>query len=105
MFFGRRVPNISSSELAGELKAGSALLIDVREPSEFAAGHVPSAVNLPLGGLPGSADPIEHDARIIVICQSGRRSVSAAKRLLKSGFTDVSNVAGGTSAWRGKLER
>jgi rhodanese-related sulfurtransferase len=105
MFFGPRVPDISTSELASELKVGSVTLIDVREPSEFAAGHVPGAVNLPLGGLPGSAGQIERDARIIVICQSGHRSVRAAKRLLKAGFTDVRNVVGGTSAWQGKLRR
>jgi rhodanese-related sulfurtransferase len=105
MFFGPRVPNISTSELAAELKAGSVTLIDVREPGEFSAGHVPGAVNLPLGGLPGSAAQLERDARIIVICQSGRRSVRAAKRLLKSGFTDVHNVVGGTRAWQGKLKR
>jgi rhodanese-related sulfurtransferase len=105
MFFGPRVPNITAGELADELKSGRVTLIDVREPSEFSAGHVPSAVSLPLGGLPQSAAELDHDAHIVVICQSGRRSVRAGKRLLKAGFTDVRNVVGGTSAWQGKLQR
>jgi rhodanese-related sulfurtransferase len=105
MFFGPRVPSITTGELADELKGGRVTLIDVREPSEFAAGHVPHAVNLPLGSLPQSASKLDHDAHIIVICQSGRRSVRASKRLLKAGFTDVHNVGGGTSAWQGRLQR
>jgi rhodanese-related sulfurtransferase len=48
---------------------------------------------------------LEHDAEIMVICQSGNRSVRAAKRLMKAGFTNVRNVVGGTSAWQGKLVR
>jgi len=103
--FGPRVPNITTEELAQELNGGSVRLIDVREPSEFAVGHVPGAINMPLGTLPGAAAQMDRDAAIIVICQSGNRSVRASKRLLKAGFTNVRNVVGGTGAWRGKLAR
>jgi len=105
MFFGPRVPNMTVSELADELKGGSVMLIDVREPSEFSAGHVPGAISMPLGGLPQSAAKLDRNARIVVICQSGHRSVRAGKRLMKAGFTDVRNVVGGTTAWTGKLKK
>ena len=105
MFFGPRVPNMSNDELRQELEDGSVTLIDVREPREYSAGHVPSAMNLPIGGLPQSAAQLDHGARIVVICQSGNRSVRAGKMLLKAGFSDVRNVAGGTGAWGGKLKR
>lgn len=105
MFFGPRVAKISSDELRQELKGGSVMLIDVREPSEFATGHVPGAINVPVGSLTQAAPRLDHDAEIIVICQSGHRSVRAAKWLLKAGFTNVRSVVGGTSAWREELER
>ena len=103
--FGPRVHHISVDELREELKSGSPILIDVREPSEFAAGHVPKAMNLPVGGLPQAAAGLDHNAEILVICRSGGRSVTASKRLLKAGFTNVRNVKGGTAAWHGKLDR
>ena len=106
MFFGPRVASITTDELGRELKDGSATLIDVRELGEFASGHVPGAINLQIGGLPQSvARRLDHNAEILVICQSGHRSVRATKRLLKAGFTNVRNVSGGTAAWRGPLKR
>jgi rhodanese-related sulfurtransferase len=101
MFFGPRVQHLSTDELQHKLKGGSAVLLDVREPDEFGSGHVPSAINLPVGSLPAAAS----NAEIIVICQSGHRSVTASKRLMKAGFTNVRNVTGGTAAWRGPLDR
>jgi rhodanese-related sulfurtransferase len=73
-------------------------LIDVREEHEFAAGHVPGAVNLPmselgarLGELP--AEPFD------VICEVGGRSGRVVEVLTERGY-EATNVAGGTSAWR-----
>jgi rhodanese-related sulfurtransferase len=105
MFFGPRVQRLSVDELTRALKTGSPILIDVREPNEFSAGHVPGAVNLPVGSLPSAAASFDRRADIIVICQSGHRSVTAAKRLMKSGFMNVRSVKGGTAAWPGELER
>jgi len=103
--FGSRVKTITASELAERLVAGGSTLIDVREPYEFAAGHVPGAVNIPLGALGGAVANLDAGRDTLVICQSGRRSVTGARVLMKAGFSAVRSVAGGTTAWKGRLER
>jgi rhodanese-related sulfurtransferase len=79
-------------------------LIDVREPAEFAAGHLPGAVNLPRGLLefqiespPVSAD---RSRTLVVYCLSGGRAALAADSLQQLGFTQVHSLAGGIAAWR-----
>jgi rhodanese-related sulfurtransferase len=103
--WGVKINSVTTEELAERLKAGKPKLLDVREPSEFASGRVPGAVNMPLGTLGRQLDKLDPSAETYVICQSGNRSRSAVKLLTKAGFTNVSNVTGGTSAWRGKLKR
>lgn len=105
LFFGPRVKNVSTTELAEKLKAGRPVLIDVREPSEYASGHVPRAINIPVGEIASRMGELDPSAETYVICQSGRRSLRATKALTKAGFANVSNVVGGTSAWSGKLKR
>ncbi|RTL69560.1 MAG: rhodanese-like domain-containing protein [Pseudonocardiaceae bacterium] len=83
---------------AGTLAAGGALLLDVREPAEWAAGHIPGAVHVPLGSLDPAALPA---ARVVVaVCRSGNRSGKAAAALADAGL-DVRNLAGGMKAWAG----
>jgi len=105
VFFGPRIKTISTTELAENMSAGSVVLIDVREPYEFAAGHVPHAVNVPLGQIRAQAGRFDSSAETYVICQSGSRSATATKWLMKVGFTNVASVRGGTSAWSGKLKK
>lgn len=78
-----------------------ALLLDVREPGEYAEVHAASARLLPLGQLNEHLADLEayKDKPIVVICHSGRRSAKAVGLLREAGFTQVSNVAGGTAAW------
>lgn len=78
-----------------------ALLLDVREPEEFSAGHAPEAKLIPLGQLAARLQEIaEHkDKPVVVICRSGRRSGIAVAQLQAAGFTQVSNVQGGMQAW------
>ncbi len=75
-----------------------AFLIDVREPDEFAEGHVETARLVPAGSLAGAAGSLPTDRTVYVICASGRRSLRAAAALKASGLTALS-VAGGTSGW------
>jgi rhodanese-related sulfurtransferase len=73
-------------------------VIDVREPDEFASGHIPGAVNIPLQTVPDNLDAIDADKPVYVVCQHGMRSERAATFLDTRGF-DTVNVLGGTSAW------
>ncbi len=80
------------------------LVLDVREPAEFAAGQLPNAVNIPRGVLefqignhPAFAG--QQDADIIVYCQSGGRSALATEALHKLGFSKAVSMAGGYKAW------
>ena len=104
--FGFGVKTITTAQLASKLQAAKKpVLIDVREPHEYAAGHVPQALNVPLGQVRARASEFDSAAETYVICQSGSRSRTASKTLTKAGFTDVASVNGGTSAWTGKLKR
>jgi rhodanese-related sulfurtransferase len=75
-----------------------AYVLDVREPEEFVAGHVPRAVALPMSVLAGRASEIPTDRTVYVICASGNRSMRVASALVEAGYDAVS-VRGGTSAW------
>ena len=103
--FGWGVRTVTVDELAEKLKQGKQVLIDVREPNEFAAGHVKGAVNVPLGQLADRLGEFDPGVETYVICQSGHRSATGAKLLTKAGFAHVRSVKGGTAAWRGKLVR
>lgn len=78
--------------------ASAPTLIDVREPSEFEAGHVPGADLVPLQSVPQNVDRLPSDEPVYVICATGNRSLTAAKFLRQSGI-EAYSVAGGTSAW------
>ncbi|NKQ59350.1 rhodanese-like domain-containing protein [Amycolatopsis sp. K13G38] len=77
---------------------GGALVVDVREPGEYSAGHVPGARLVPLASLPGRIAELPRGERIYVICASGGRSRAAAGWLASAGL-DARSVSGGTSAW------
>ena len=78
----------------------NAMILDVREPEEFAREHVPGAVNVPQADLATRLDEIPRDRPILTICQSGSRSVRSAQFLYQQGYRNVTNVVGGTRAWR-----
>jgi len=84
------------------LQSRGALLLDVREPDEYAQGHAPGSTLIPLGQLEQRLNGIAgyKDKPVAVICHSGRRSAQAAKLLDKAGFSAVSNVEGGMLAWQ-----
>jgi len=78
-----------------------ALLLDVREPSEYADGHAPNAVLISLGQLGSRLDEIASykDKPVVVMCRSGRRSARATSMLQDAGFSQASNISGGIVAW------
>jgi glyoxylase-like metal-dependent hydrolase (beta-lactamase superfamily II)/rhodanese-related sulfurtransferase len=87
-------------QAALEVRPPEAVLLDVREPQEFAAGHVPGARNLPQAELATRLSEVPRDCPVYVICQGGFRSLRAAQFLSQMGFKDVASVSGGTEAWR-----
>jgi len=89
----------STPEEALEAVRNGALLIDVRNPSEFRSGHAEGARSVPLSTLAESADTLPRDRPLQLICASGNRSRTAARVLEKSGFANVTSVRGGTTAW------
>ena len=81
--------------------AQGALVVDVRQPDEYEAGHVPGAVLVPLGEVPDHVDqfrPPSGSGTVYVICRSGARSMRACEFVTQHGI-DAVNVAGGTLAW------
>ncbi len=88
-------PTTTVSEVADD-----AVIIDVREANEWAAGHAPNAVHIPLGDLPSRlADLPDTDAgTVAVTCRSGGRSSRAVAWLTQQGY-DVANLDGGMKAW------
>ena len=91
------VREVTPSE-ALELLDGDAVLLDVREESEWEAGHAPMASLIPLAELSDHHDELPRDHLIICACRSGGRSLRAATFLQENGF-DVANLAGGMLAW------
>jgi rhodanese-related sulfurtransferase len=86
-------------EEARTLVARGARLVDVRSPTEFASGHLPGALNIPMGELAGRIGEVGAKERpVVVYCRSGARSASAAGLLKRAGFTSVHDL-GPMSRW------
>jgi rhodanese-related sulfurtransferase len=98
----QKISEISVSDTKNSLSTH--FILDVREPAEFEAGHLPNAVNIPRGVLefkinnhPTFAG--QENADIIVYCLSGGRSALATETLQKLGYTKTISMAGGYTAW------
>ena len=89
-----------------EFKAGyrKAQLIDVREPNEFAGGHILGARNIPLTQLKTRLKEVRPDKPVYLYCQSGSRSGRAAQLLYKKGYKDLNHLQGGFKKWGGKVK-
>lgn len=95
---GARVTTAQAVQLINREKA---VLIDVCEPAEYAAGHAAGARNVPLASLERSADlPKNKALPLVILCQTGARSARAAAILSKLGFEKTHVLAGGLAAWR-----
>jgi NADPH-dependent 2,4-dienoyl-CoA reductase/sulfur reductase-like enzyme/peroxiredoxin family protein/rhodanese-related sulfurtransferase/TusA-related sulfurtransferase len=76
-------------------------VVDVSEPAEFAAGHVPGSVNVPLGELRSRLGELDPDQEVVCVCAVGRRSYNACRILQQHGFKRVRNLSGGYRTYRG----
>ena len=99
------VVDVSAAQLQAMIDDGQPLLLaDVRTPLEFATGHIPGAVNLPLGDIDTWASTLNPFMRTCCICQTGACSTVAANTLVAMGFTQVYNLLGGMNDWPGPTE-
>lgn len=97
----KKYPSVTTLELAN-LAKGNITLIDVRTPSEYQAGHIAKARNMPLNTI-GTYQPTK-DKPVYIICQSGMRSKQATRLLSKKGVEAI-NVRGGMSQWHGQIKK
>jgi rhodanese-related sulfurtransferase len=95
------IPTIDVAEAERRLRddPASPLLVDVREADEFQAVRAPGAVLVPMSAFAARAGELPPDRPLMVVCHLGGRSAAAAGFLIRSGRTDVVNVAGGMDAW------
>ncbi len=91
---------IQPESLKALIEEGKANLIDVREPAEYAAQHIPGAVLVPLSQFDPAQIPDHPDQTIILYCRGGHRSTMAAQKLLTAGYSNVMHLAGGIEAWK-----
>lgn len=98
---------ISQEEAKEMMDAGDAVVLDVREQSEYDEGHIPGAVLLPVGSIDedtAAAVIPEKSATVLVYCRSGNRSKTAAAALAELGYTDVCEF-GGINTWPYEIEQ
>ncbi len=91
------VPAVAVTDAVGHLEGG-ALLLDVREPDEWDAGHAPDATWIPMGAIAARQAELPTDRDIVVVCRSGVRSAKVTTALRRAGY-EASNLTGGMQAW------
>ena len=89
-----------SVQQASALRDLGAFVLDVREPSEYSAVHIPGATLIPLGQLPSRLSEVPHDRTVVVVCHSGNRSAQGRDILRQAGFSNATSMSGGMSEWQ-----
>lgn len=99
--FGKQSNNINVVSLKEKItaKPANVLYLDVRTPMEFKAKSIKGFKNIPLDQIPKRLNQIPKDKEIVLFCQSGSRSSSAARVFRKNGYENIINVSGGMGAW------
>lgn len=104
--FGARMAAVTTGELQVRLGKGERpVVIDVRDPWEYAEGHIPGSVLRPLGQIRSWVNEFDKGAEIFLICRTAARSAMAYQFMHALGFKNVRNVSGGIITWRGAIER
>ena len=91
---------LSPRQLDDMIRSNRAMVVDVREVDEFAAGHIPGAINLPLSGFRASQLPDPGDKLMVLNCAAGRRSAMALEKCALAQAAVDTHLAGGFGAWR-----
>ncbi len=99
------MPEIDPVDLAQELRGSDPpLVVDVREPEEWAIGHLAAAHLIPKGELAERVDELTKARELVLYCRSGKRSGEAARLLLDLGFSHVKSLRGGINAWSQQVD-
>ena len=93
------VEDLDREDVKAGLKAGTLLLVDVREPHEFAAGHIPGSIPMPLSTFDPAELPVVPGKRIVLSCAAGVRSLQAAMRAHQDGVMVDAHYRGGFKDW------
>jgi rhodanese-related sulfurtransferase len=93
----RQIPAVEIADVPTPLPRG-VVVLDVREPEEWRAGHIDDALHVPIGQLPARVGEVPSDRQVLVVCKVGARSASATAFLLSLGRNAV-NLSGGMNAW------
>ena len=98
---GKNAPaEIDHDDFVALQRDGRVAIVDVREPHEYASGHIPGAINLPLSRFtPGE---LPADKPVVLVCQAGARSLKALQRASAEGVKDIRHYAPGTGGWRAR---
>jgi len=96
------VAEVDTLEAVQLINQKDALLLDVREDSEYESGHIPNSKHIPAGRIGDRLKELERykGKPVVVLCRSGNRSTSACAILRKQGFADVRSLKGGIEAWQ-----
>jgi rhodanese-related sulfurtransferase len=97
---GGGVPTIDHDAFAQAVASKSSAIVDVREPHEYAAGHIPGAINLPLSRF--SPGQLPSGKPIVLVCQAGGRSARALQQALGAGRKDICHYPPGTGGWKSR---
>ena len=93
-------PWVNTAEATHLINREDALVVDVREPGEYGAGHILGAKNVPMSRLDDGELTKRKDRPVIIYCDAGERSSKAMAALKKQGFSRVANLTGGLRAWQ-----
>lgn len=93
---------LSAAEAKAMLDAGSAPIIDVREPYEYKSGHIPGALNVPLNTFLRQPRQYVTTDTVLLVCAAGHRSTVASEMAASLGVKQVFNLRGGTNGWIAK---
>jgi rhodanese-related sulfurtransferase len=92
------IEQVPAPEWSKWLEANQGILLDVREPHEWALGTLPDAVRISMGDIPDNVGELTGEKAVLVVCRSGARSEQVAVYLSMNGLTTVANMAGGMKA-------
>jgi len=95
------VPQLNVNDAVRLMNDDDVVILDVRESSEYSAGHIRDSIHIPIGALSKRVNELEKykNKKILAYCRSGNRSNTACRTLSKQGFENVNNMSGGVISW------